>query len=308
MIGTKLITVSIDVKNPINVCSNLNVNVLNILKDKYEGKCYKGALILRIVAISAISDCYIGQLGAPSFGTIDVMFEAEVLYYNEGEIITGCTIVNKDNLSITCITDNACIMLANTMPSLVKDQKITIRVAKSLYKIGSNKISVNAVPFLPSKKYHIYRIVVNPTINLGEYLQPIRDLIVAEEAQIVENNARKFFEHIIYAYKELAQPSGKTVTVEAAIKSISGENPPIYIARDTRMSPLKGELQLYEKAPEDPNGVVFAVELPAHEALLRLLEDHYGVLKAVREMVDIYSGEKDFAAHKNLWAIYAKLK
>lgn len=307
MIGTKVITVSVDIRNPINVCGDLENNMMNILRDKYEGKCYKSALIIKIANIVAISDCYINQLGEPTFGTVDVMFEAQVQYYDEGEIVTGCVIVNKDSYGITCMTEHACIMIATepNIQSLVKDQKIAIRVVKALYKIGASKISINGVPYLPMKKYYIYRVFVEPSVNIGDYLAPILNRIKAEQESVVESNARKFFEHIIYAFKEISSPQGKTVTFGEAISSANQFK---LIGRDTKMHPLTDSLQFYEDLPNDPNAILFATEMPVHVALLRLFEEYCGNMQCVREMLEIYKSETEFASHKNLWAIFAKFK
>lgn len=74
---------SMDVKNPIDFCSDERNNALIKLRDDYEGKCYQGKFIIKVLSVDAVSSCRIHNTGEIGTGCVDVQFT--VLWSRRGE-------------------------------------------------------------------------------------------------------------------------------------------------------------------------------------------------------------------------------
>lgn len=313
MLITKIITAGVDIQNPINVYSDADNNLMNILRDKYVGICYSGCYILDVLEIIERSDCYINQDGAPTFATLSVRFKVSAINYFTGEIINGCTILNKDDKTIICSTDNSSIMMSTNpvLESLTVGQKISVVVGTSKYNLNAKKITVNAVPLAPVKMAAIYKI---DTIDdsLRPYFADLLDKIKEEEsrAEQVQKKSWEFFASMMYAYKEpQPAPAG---AIELNIKDLA-EGKPLakgirYLVRDPRLNPSAPFVHGYSDPVKLPQGVKIRTGYPVKDVIASLLLDYYNYLRSVREMSEIYNTPELLEKHKNLWLIYRKAK
>jgi hypothetical protein len=315
MIITKLITVGLDILNPINVCSDIHSNILNILIDKYEKKCFRGCYIQSINKIVKMDDCYINQEGPPNQATMGVIFEVTAIIYPIGEIVNGCKVVKKDKKTgIICSSDYASILLnyEDAFDSIQVNQIISVRVGGARYNIGTSKISINAIPFLPFIAPIVYKI--NPaTISIKETLQDILKYIAEEEKlaeSLKQKNAKgwEFFEKLIYNYKA-DQEAPKGAKVLKLQDLINGKVDKIkYLSRDQRINLVHPITYGYDEMKDLPTGVNLKEGLALNDIMMLLFGDYYNNLKTVREMLQIYGNPEMLESHKNLWLIFRKYK
>ena len=153
MIITKILETQLDIIKPSDIFSpDINNVILRLLKEKYEGKCYKSCLILKITQIIRASNIYMSyNLDGSAF--ISVLFEVKGLIYQKGEIITDAVIVNKDsNGTVQCQTQYASIHLRQdkVLNIFKNNQRIPLIVHKVRYILNQNNISILGKPFKPN--------------------------------------------------------------------------------------------------------------------------------------------------------------
>ena len=141
----------------------LNDELIKLLKEKYQNKCYSSCYILNINKINRRSFLNCNENLDANFN-ISLQFEAEVLLYQENEIIHGCSIIKKENngivhgkskycgIQINMNQDTTIYNVGDVVPVIVKMLR---------YNINQSEISVLAIPFVPL----MYNIVLYNTIN-----------------------------------------------------------------------------------------------------------------------------------------------
>ena len=151
---TKIIKHGFDIDDPISFCSDIDVNLLSLIKNTFEHKCFRSCYIESINKIIQYSELEVDQEQNHTFCKVHVKFEVSATVYHPGEIINGCKVTKKLNEVIICETDKATIWL-NThkyLSSVTEGQLISIRVGKVKYEIGYNKISINGLRRIRTKR------------------------------------------------------------------------------------------------------------------------------------------------------------
>lgn len=313
MIINKVIEVGLDIQNTINLYND-DDNIKRILSDKYEKKCFKGCYIQSINHIIKVGDCVINQDGVPNFGAISVIFEVTAIVYANGEIINGCTVVNKDKSGmIICSTDIASIIVKmhKSLESITKGQIISLRVWAVRYNQGAEKMSISAVPYLFQPKSQIYKIgnVTNKSTEIVHNVLERIEFEVQEMEKIKKENVRAWetFDQLLYAYKT-EQPNPPGSISQDLLALAKGELKNIgYVNRDNRMKLSKNLVYCYAE-DKFPENAIIESELSTENVLLILLEDYCAHLRTIREMVGIYNTTELINSHHNLWQILKKNK
>jgi DNA-directed RNA polymerase subunit E'/Rpb7 len=111
MLITKRIEHAIDINDPITLNTDLENNVLNILRNMFVGRCFRGCFILSVNKLLNKSHCEINQDGLLHLATMSVIFEVSALVYLPGDVIVGCLVVNRQDDLIICKGPNASIII-----------------------------------------------------------------------------------------------------------------------------------------------------------------------------------------------------
>src|SRR5581483_4275703 len=159
MLITKSIQTGLDIQSPIDVYSDARTNIMNILRDKYQGKCHFGCYVKSIVDIVNISECIMSSEGSNVYGKVNIQFEIEAIVYVPDEIINGCIVVNKDKKGIIVAQSEYAAIYLNAHPalaSITKGQIISVRVSKAIY--GGERIAINAKPLMFSRKSLLFHV------------------------------------------------------------------------------------------------------------------------------------------------------
>lgn len=305
----KKIQVGVDIKDPIGVATDEN-NLLEILRNRFEGKCYNKCFIEKITKIVRMGECVIEQTGHPTLGTIPVIFLAEVIEYGAGEIINNCVVQQVNNEMIVCSTNTAAILIKfhPMFKSIRTGQIISVRVGRAQYRINTEKISVSAVPFVPGTGCGVYKITEGDFIT--ESVKKMLEEIAAEEkrlAAMAKNDTKLYesFKKLLYARDTDAMPKGCTVI---DLKKIVSRGVEKYVGKFITRHFLQ-DLSLYKavimnEADDLPGGVYQHVEIDA--VMFEILNDYYSYIKTLGDYIEIYSSPKILEDHKNLWLIYKK--
>lgn len=313
MLIHKTIDVSINIHNYVSVYSDPNAMIMQMLKMRYVGKIYSSCYIVEITRI-VLGECIIKQDGSPDYGTVPVRMEVCGIIYRRGEIIPNCRIVRTDQSIIVATAEgvNVVMIQRDEYKSLRAGQIISVRVNISHMPLFGSEINVTATLMCPSSKFTVYRL--NPRVV--EYSEGIERQITLVETRLHEISelspaARALREKIsdyFYPYKtpqakpEYAMEASLTGTVRQVLNS---ERLPAYIGRDSRIKPDWDKVYLFEAPPPD---ATVESNLPIEEVLTTLLADYTDYLSAITKMTGAYSSPSIIGEHKNLWALYTRMK
>jgi|SRR3989344_6088836 len=301
---TAMITVGVDIQNPIDVFSDPDINLLNILAEKYEGRCYFHYYIVKVTKIIRRSECMI-QAGSDTIGKMTVIIEIDAIRYEVGDVITRCLVMNKDKSGIVIATGPYCAISMDTQDifaAIKKNNIITVKVGATKYSPGADKISINAYPFVPGKKPIVYHIA-DEKADYSMFKEILGE-ITAEE-QLGEETRKKnkkgwdFFHTILYPFKTETKPKGTMMSVKDIATKVTA---PGYYIRDPHIYMYEPTIVYTEKYEGDA-----ITKLNTDACILSLLKHYLDGMRIIREHVEIYD-EETTKSNTALWAIYNKLK
>lgn len=241
MAELKNFIISILIADPMN--PNLSTNkenyILNILNEKYVGKCYNGSYIIKIHEIINISSCEIIITNLECNGNINVQFRAKVRTFYSGEFIFNVHI-KKTQLAILgeYIEDSedgaikTYIMiphgvkfepspLKQSIMSIKENQRIPMRIIDVYHKCANPNPAIGATLLVCDKKYYKYVITSPLSKNADILLIPLLQKIEIElqlRNAIVDNDIKKnilFFESLLYSY-QIDHNTTKIINIESS--------------------------------------------------------------------------------------------
>jgi DNA-directed RNA polymerase subunit E'/Rpb7 len=316
MIIKKRIQTAININDCIGFYTDFENNLMDLLKNRFINRCFRKCFIIEILEIIRSSECVINQDGAPDFGTINVIFDVNAIIYTPGEIINGVNVVSRDGSGIlTCDTEHANIVVGYDplFNSVYVGQKISIRVYKTKYTIGSDKIDISAVPVVFEKSAILFKYI--PDNLPGDFVNYISDneskinAVNAELEKLKNEPGYKVFSMLFYPFstpKELPKGAAQMSIFEFA------KNPPnkqCYITRDPRILHTTSLIAVYD-TPSDC-GISHEVancDIKGEIILSTLMDLCYNQMRSVVELIKIYNEPKMVEAHKNIWLIYTAIK
>ncbi len=310
MLISKIIETGINITDPISLYVSFDENLMEILKDRFVGRCYRECYITQIKRIIKTSECIITSDYDPNYGVLYVIFEVSAIEYHKGEIINGVKVINTGSTPrkdpFICSTNIAGIttIYHKNFESVKVGQLISVRVASVRYDINSTKISITAFPLLHSTSVN--------TFVVGELTQKDRDdvkqllqVIVKEEELLgkCDKKSAETFESLLYAYSKDPQVKSKTASIVDIATGKVVLKSGTYISRDPRLKLTTPAVITEDEHTGDVNTTV-----PYSLSIIYILQDYLSYIRTVREMTEIYNTKELIDSHANLWRIYVKTK
>src|SRR6185437_13766976 len=221
---------------------DLDKVIMDKLREKYEGKCEKDSLIVKILGIDKKSFCRLSKSRLDGSGNIDLQFRAEAVVYNNDDILTGCEIqkIEKGN-KIICKHEIAVVNIKGNknLQSLQPKQKITNKIETISYLKGVDKITIYGVPYSYSYKFTLY--LTNFKSISRENVEILANKIKEidserEKYKSADKSSTKFFSNLYYPFKEsFDSPEKKNLIKNSKVelvniydlaRKIIGENDP----------------------------------------------------------------------------------
>ena len=131
--------------------SNHDEAILNLLKDRYQNKCFKSCYILdlKIIRRSPLISNFDRAGGYYHF---DYEMLVDGIVYDQYEVITDCKILAITSDGTTSMGSKYAaigINSQNTLQTYTVGKIVPVRVLHCKYELTINKISVTAIPFIP---------------------------------------------------------------------------------------------------------------------------------------------------------------
>lgn len=156
-------TVDIEIANCVEFYTNFDQNVISQLRQLYDGICYGGRLILRVIDVERVGECVINQPTSPTLGILSVAFIALVVDYKPGDLL-ACVGVRASRDGLTMVrAKHADIILDRTGTSreidlLQPESVVIIRMQNTDANPGYKSIAARGSIFAPDRATYYYPI------------------------------------------------------------------------------------------------------------------------------------------------------
>jgi hypothetical protein len=252
-----------------------------------------------------------------------VSFEADVLIYLKGEIITGCTIRKIESGGQTYAESKYCSLQFKQDPalSIYKENSIIPAVVdKARYYPNKDKISIGALPFAPIfPPLIIYKIGDSHiTESQKQCLNLILDKISQYENKIknfskIETKSYEFFRNLLYPFKkvQLLDKSETYKNMNFKIlefeKMLNNDIKDGFICRPIELEKFLPKFY-YSNKINDAKISTQITENTLYEITIIMLQDYLQYLILLCEMVEFYPDFKTIEKYAKVWQMYNMLK
>ena len=309
---------------------------------KYEGRCLSSSMVEKITRIVTRSMWMPDAELADGSGNINVIFEADAIIYHEGDIITNCTVnhierTGDGRLGLICQTVHAAVHIrGNTsLRDVQTGQIIPIKVNTVRYSKGQKSITINATPYFQSMEFFLVKTNIDPSAARQEDVETLQ-ILLEQQAEMkkkldsAEPKLVKFFTDTFHPFKDdkiktPAKFSEKSIIAESKrlVDSLGKESKAaeniVFSVRHPQHARegvdffhieegfFKGELPKIELL--NPKSYQIKIVSASYtRILISYLQEHISYLNMIYEMTQLYDTEEKRKKHKNIWAIYDRLK
>ncbi len=309
---------------------------------RYEGRCISSSMVEKILKIIDRSQWMPDAELADGSGNINVIFEADAIIYHEGDIITNCVVnhierTGEGRLGLICQTDHAAVHIrGNTsLRDVQPGQIIPIRVNTVRYSKGQKSITMNATPYFQSMEFYLVKTNVDVSAARQEDIETLQLLLehqadAKQKLDDAEPKLVKFFTDTFHPFKDTkiktpAKFSEKSIVEESKrLVDSLGKEPkagetivfsmrhPQHVRDEVDFFHIeegffKGELPKIELL--NPKSYQIKIVSANYACILiSYLQEHISYLNMIYEMTQLYDTEEKRKKHKNVWAIYDRLK
>ncbi len=308
MIINKIFDVKLNINN-INIIFSKDINavILDLIDKKFTNKCYLEVYILKINKILNRSLIQTDQSDLNGLLFVCIQFEAECISYSNGEVILEMNIKNIINNSVSLTNEycNGIIKMKKNIPNFIKGQNIPIKVGKAKFDPGSDKINVNACPFIPLVDKQVYYKLTLISDNTKEKLNDIILMINNEEElkkKILENKDNKweYFSNMIYPFnKDLSNDKIKKNNCEDILNIDKLQNS--IISYDPEINLSNRLICIYKDSPD-------YIECDSFEILYDIYKSYYLHINLINNLSKLYNTDSIINENKNVFDLYIKYK
>lgn len=296
---------------------DINNKLLTLIEKKYKHKCYQSSFILNINKIINRSLLEFNQNDLYCSCNISIQFEATCLIFNKNEVILNMKIHEIVNNNIILKNSDSSdlneviislIKNNNDLIQLKKNDIIPITVGKVKYSLGSDKITINAYPFLPIVSHIEYFYISKLDDTQLELLKEnILNYIIIEEnikndILKTKQNTWTYFKTLIYPHLSTKVPDEKQsmVNLIELINNTEKYNNKI-ISLDDRYDLSNCNICIYDEHDTYTKGNLYLI-------FYDLCKKYYLYLKLINDLSIKYNSEKLINTNKHIFDLYNKYK
>lgn len=335
--ATRLYEATVEVRDPIDACADLDAYVEAATRAAFAGRCRDGAYIIDVVRVVRRSDCRIPLTNTSGRGVVDVRFLAAVAVLGAWDIVTGvrvqvadALVVGKRAYAFPAADGPREVILSfafrgATAAALASGQRVPARVVFKYFPPHGREPTALACLLTCETRAPVYRLRGRLEAEDRAALAPLGDAIEAELARRAALDGAAAarlarFERLLYAYRAPAPapapPAGAwpppLAPREAGVEDLgileaAGLRPggPEALdglwSRPLRMYPSEPRVARAPAAAPPPGWEEARPARPA-AAFALLLKHALDWLTAVRELAEDFADEAEYARHESVWA------
>jgi len=312
MIITKIFDINLNIDD-INIIFNKDINntIFNLVKKKYINRCYLDVFIIDINKILNRSFIESDQSNLNGVFSVCIQFEAKCIIYNTNEVITNMVIQDNINNNLSIVND-ICVAIIKSNKNIAdfkKGEKIPIIVGKAKFNTGSDKIRINAYPFIPiiNNKiihYKISKVTDDEKDKLNEMIIKYIEIEenIKKDILKIKDNKWNYFNDLIYPYKNNISDSiiKKNKTID--MMEMIGLNDKIIL--------LNSEINLSNRVVcvFSASTIDEYIENDNVNILYDIYKKYYLNLKLINDFSTIYDTDNKISSNKHIFNLYIKYK
>ena len=312
--------VQVEVPDPVNFCADADSSTLSLVRNTYEGKCYKGVYINKIIKIEERGQCTIPRSNLDAHGTFSVRFSASVRIISVGDIITGVRITMTQPMGVALgISEvGGKFMVAVQSSDVSTNQYVSVVVVDCLCNPMVESVSVigtvlTAKPDVPC----VYKLRGVLTRSVANDLKPLAEMVKAAlssraEDQTTHIQTMNFLEGLMYGYKG---------AISGSMNSDNWKGPPsVPIKRGTAVNLLElidsgedvdvsgfwsrpNELHMSSPFVCKQDNATTHVTQNIGVVFQLFLKSMLNYIKAVEGELRVYNSKELLESHNNIWVV-----
>lgn len=312
----------------LNLVSNIDELVLDILRDKYENKCYIGGFILDIISIIRRSQLKVMKELDDGTCIVSVLFETKSLIYDRGYIIPDMEVIEPRNNILLAKKDNinARFSMDSDFVGLSNKCKIPVEVSIATYNPGHHNIVIMGKihkPKIKSKTYIIQGHVNRHDDNTYDIVNHIDDSVQEMLSKIneynnmikeLDSNIVNYFCSIMYPYKKVKKV--KSMKLTEIINHIKNGEAIPPLRKGPGINILSSELEIMDNVDSmetidnidsidnmDINNIVL---IDYNVFIRKMLAKHINNLNFIYSLSSTYDTMDKIKTNNTVWRIYSK--
>ena len=262
-----------------------------------------------------------------------IRFTADVIVYNHGEIINGCTIIKKEpNGIVHAKSEYAGLQLSiqNNMVIFKEGDVVPVRVKRVRYNVNQSAISVSAMPFIPIPYSHIY---YRHTSNLDkQHIKELRVIVHDIESILKEFTAlspnkkkiHKFFIDLLFnkSDKNTIPNNSEKLSMSKILTIAEGSGGPNAPGSGITYMPNGhyDDMTVYRVAEDDAATVlektasqseklnIDVIEESSYLVLYNILLTQLSRVQTIKNFIEFYPDFNAVQKNKEIWKLYSMLK
>lgn len=333
--------IAITVEDPIQVAENTEKYVTDYIKRYYEGKCFLGCMINKLVKIVKKSNMILLENNLQGHANINVIFRAECdIYAIDEPMMFKVKVIKPDIILGGDITKSIFIKRPNDatkqLNDIVKlDQYLPVVVLQTLYNTFNKKPTIQTRLYIPPKESEYYDVDImqfknidfkklttadskrlNSFISITNIIELIDGVRAFFDDQNKNADFKSRYDNIV---ELLSQKKGLSTDAKAykgavdfyeAIKTknyagIFNEthNVVCYSGDINHVLPLINVVK-----PADILTEKRIIKVTPEGLITSLLSKYYTHITMIKAMLEVFTNDEIIRGHNNIWLFYNKLK
>ena len=288
--------------------------VMDLLKQKFEGKCYMSCLIIKIADVIQISNLLFYNHSQDGSITCNVNFKVKAIVIKEFDILYNCKVerIDKNGIVICSHKNAAMYMNPNKQLQTIKEGQIIVTRAQAIkYNIFKSSISIRALPFIPVlNKDKMFKVKFSKSYTVENMLNTLKEKMIINHDKEVND----FFVGLLYPFKEKRHMKKYEVNSLFDINKLKGtviisqpdwlpkEEPAFIVHRETKLANVVNSEQLMT------NDGIIVLEEKFETIACYMIQTYIEYLDTIKNMCDNYKTIEDVKKNNNLWDIYRNNK
>lgn len=334
--------ISITIEDPIQVAENIEKYINDFIRRYYEGKCFLGCMINKLVSIVKKSNMIMLENNLQGYANVNVIFRAECdIYAVDEPMMFKVKVIKPDIILGGDLSKSIFIKRPNDntkqLNDIVKlDQYLPVTVLQTVYNAFNKKPTIQTKLYMPSKESEYYEVDlaqfknidfkkvttaegkrINSFISLNSIIELIDEVRVYFDDQCKDPAFKTRYDNIVELLSQKKDLS-------TDIKSYKGFINFYELVKTKNYDELFNETHNVVCYSGDVNHILPLVNVikPSEILLIEkqmvkitpeglittLLSKYYTHITMIKMMLEVFTDDELIKGHSNIWLFYDKLK
>lgn len=260
--------ISITIEDPIQVAENTDKYVEDYIRRFYEGKCFLGCMIDKLVKVVKKSNMILLENNLQGYANINIIFRAECSIYAVDEpLMFKVKVIKPDIILGGDLTKSIFIKRPNDptkqLNDIVKlDQYLPVTVMQTVYNAFNKKPTIQTKLYMPPKESEYYEVDLSSVTGLSNNIElgiNIKKITVDNtkrlNSYLTISNIIELIDEVLAYFAEQSKDAGFKSRYDTIVDIISQKKG---LSTDEKV--YKGAVNFYEAIKRQNYGAIFNEE------------------------------------------------